>query len=383
MLLIISSFFPNANVGLGPWSARFNGLYCKLIKKPIAVDIIYWYSVSERMLYTKKADNYKQQKMSFFNFLFQILIAVFKHKNKIIFLIAYPCFRMQEVLVSEIFVKVIAILRKLSYAKIITDFVDPPIFMTQVGTRHKLIEKIILYYKKREEKKCLLCSDVIITNADSMADFLREKYNLESKRFISIPMGINVSDFSPAPERFHRKQFTIFYGGTIDEDRGILSLIECIERINKKVRVNLILCGRISKSTKVPQFSWLKVFSHLTYKQYCNIIIKYADIGIIPYPVNDWWGLVSISKLATYLAAGISVLTTNLFETASYLKKYDCGFVASSWQDMDKLVIRLYENRQLCLGLGNNARRAAEKTLDWGILANNLYSKLERHLGLR
>ena len=43
ILLIISSFFPNSNVGRGPWSERFNGLYLKLIKKPMALAGVFIY----------------------------------------------------------------------------------------------------------------------------------------------------------------------------------------------------------------------------------------------------------------------------------------------------------------------------------------------------
>jgi len=331
ILLIISSFFPNSNVGRGPWSERFNGLYLKLIKKPMALAGVYWYSMRGEHFISQKEIIIVSEECFFLSFLFQTLIDVFKYNNKIIFLIAYPCFRSREVVVSELFFRICTVLRRLGYAEIIVDFIDPPIFMAKMQARHKFIEKIIFYFKKREEKDYLLCSDTIITNADAMADFLREEYNLDSNRFTSIPMGINVADFSPDPERFHRKQFTILYGGTISDDRGILRLIECIERINKKVVVNLTLCGKIIKPIKLPKFPWMKVFPNLTYKQYRNIIMKYADIGIIPYPVNKCWRLVSISKLTTYLAAGIPVLSTNLLETAQFIKQWNCGFLASSW----------------------------------------------------
>jgi len=297
------------------------------------------------------------------------------HK-KTVFLIAYPCFKTRNMIKSKLLLYILSILKNLSFAEIIVDFIDPPILMTEMYIKQKYLKKFILLLRKGQEKKYLLHSILIITNSDKMSDFLRDEYNLDSNKFLAISMGINVSDFPPNPERFYRNKFTVIYGSTIAKDRGITSLIKCIEYINKKYPVNLFLCGRIVEHIEFPEVFWLKVFSKLNYKEYCDIVIKHADIGIIPYPDNDWWGRVTISKMATYLAAGIPVISTNLLETAQFIKSWKCGMVASSCEEMEHMILSLYENREECVTMGNNAIKAAEM-LDWSILAKRLHKQIE------
>jgi glycosyltransferase involved in cell wall biosynthesis len=375
-ILIISSFFPGDEAGRGPWGQRYKGLYGGIFRHMESSWQMEWYSVAENRLYIFSPKGTEQHSQSIYIYLLRQLFSSLYFRTKTKFIISYPCFRGRQFLKTVFFISVLKLLQQFHQSKVYLDFVDPPLMMMKIYNENPLLRKILPFLCYFQEKAYMRTSEVIITNADQMALYLRQKYRLVSGKFVSIPMGINVNDFSPDPQRFQRNGFTIFYGGTISEERGVLQLFDSIERVNKIHPVTLLCCGPMRQSLEIPHAPWLKVYTDLSYQEYVNLLISSADVGIIPYPVNEWWNKVSISKLATYTAAGIPTLTTNIQHTAEFLRYWNCGLVAENWEIMDKLIVQLYEDRNLCSTLGINAREAAEKALDWSVLV----SKLEKIL---
>lgn len=371
-IIIIASFFPGDRSGRGPWSQRYKGLYGRIFKRMEPSMQMHWYSVAENRLYICSTKGVEQHSQSIYRYLLHQLFNILYFQTKTKFIISYPCFRGREFLKCAFLIAVLKLLHRFRRVKVYLDFIDPPLMMIDTYVKHALYKKVLSWAYPIQEKAYMWASHVIITNSDQMAEYLKQKYRLDSCRFVSIPMGINVSDFSPDPQRFQRDGFTIFYGGTISEERGILELFDCIDRVNRTHPVTLLCCGPLRQTLAISHDPWLKVYSNLSYREYVYLLISRADVGIIPYPVNDWWDKVSISKLATYASAGIPTLSTNLHHTAEFLRSWSCGLVAENWETMDKLIIQLYEDRNMCSKLGQNAREAAEKALNWSVLVSKL-----------
>jgi glycosyltransferase involved in cell wall biosynthesis len=310
--------------------------------------------------------------------LLKTLHNAFFQEKRISFLIVYPIFRLREFHKSLFIILILKALNKTKHVNIIIDFLEPPLLIISLNKINHFLKKVMLLVSAFQEKAYLKVASRILTGGDQMSCYLSTTYKIDITKFAVIEQGINVSDYGERSNDASHKEFTVFYGGLLSKDRGIEELIECIEKINEIYPVNLLCCGTIHPSLKLPRRSWLKVYTKLDYDEYVNKMLKYADVGILPYPVNDWWGKISVSKLATYAAAGIPIISTALPHTELFLQRWNCGHTAKDWRGIGGLIIKLYSDRDLCKTLGRNARVAAEQALAWPILVEKLENILSQ-----
>jgi glycosyltransferase involved in cell wall biosynthesis len=80
----------------------------------------------------------------------------------------------------------------------------------------------------------------------------------------------------------------------------------------------------------------------------------------------------SMTKMATYMAAGLAVLSTQLTETSNILKQWNCGISVKDWSEMASALRQLCEDKSLRERLGKNARRAAVEEYNWNKQAEML-----------
>jgi glycosyltransferase involved in cell wall biosynthesis len=378
-LVICTEFFPLKGKNNGPWGERFNGLYLSVFNKykSLRKNVI-WYSISERCVYTGRSGEVIRREASLYSFLLKTLHNAFFQEKRISFLIVYPIFRLREFHKSLFIILILKALNKTKHVNIIIDFLEPPLLIISLNKINHFFKKVMLLVSAFQEKAYLKVASRILTGGDQMSCYLSTTYKIDITKFAVIEQGINVSDYGERSANISHEEFTIFYGGLLSKDRGIEELIDCIEKINKLYPVNLLCCGKIHPSLKLPRHSWLKVYTKLDYDEYVNKMLKYADVGILPYPVNDWWGKISVSKLATYAAAGIPIISTALPHTELFLRRWNCGHTAKDWHGIESLIIKLYRDRDLCKILGRNARIAAEQALDWPVLVEKLENILSQ-----
>lgn len=218
------------------------------------------------------------------------------------------------------------------------------------------------------------CTKVIVNSAD-LGDFLKKKHGMNRQDFCEIPMGVDVCDYKADFLPVNGK-FVLFYGGVLSEERGAVDLMKCVEKANQVFPVELICCGKVSPKLKFDKRPWLKVYDHLDYSQYIDHVSSSAHAGIIPYPVNDWWSIVSISKLATYAAAGLPVLSTNLAYTRRFIAENDMGLSFGRWDEVVDMLEMLFRDEGRRKAMSMNSRRAAEERLNWAVLAKKLEAVL-------
>lgn len=371
-VVIVTDFFPNELSGAGPWSERFKGLYYKIFQNysfPPAKAC--WYSVRDKCLHSSDRKDHSPTTISMCRFLVREFANV-RGKKTTVLILTYPLFRGREFLRSLFLIIALKILTWSSKFRFCLDFLEPPLLMPEVASKDTLIKTITYTVLYLQEKAYLKAANQVITGGDEMSNYLKQKYSLYGKAFSAIAQGVTVSDFPLTDRKLKADPFTLFYGGTLTKERGADRLFECVDSLNASYPIKLVCCGKIDGGLELPEKSWLMVYANLSYNEYVNLITTVADVAILPYPVNDWWGKISISKVATYAAAGLPILSTSLPHTANFLEQWECGLVANTWEEMKGLVVRLYEEPDLCNQLGKNARRAAESCLDWGVLVPEL-----------
>jgi glycosyltransferase involved in cell wall biosynthesis len=113
----------------------------------------------------------------------------------------------------------------------------------------------------------------------------------------------------------------------------------------------------------IPDGKWLSVKS-VSFAE-SLVYLKRASICIIPFPKMTQYLFSFPIKFLDYCAAGKPVLTMDLPEIASYVRKYDCGFVFENYEEMKELIGYCYFNRHDLIRFGKNARAMIEKELSW------------------
>jgi glycosyltransferase involved in cell wall biosynthesis len=94
-------------------------------------------------------------------------------------------------------------------------------------------------------------------------------------------------------------------------------------------------------------------------------LLQKIDVGLIPYVDREYWGRMSITKMATYMAAGLPILCLELTETSRIIAEWNCGISVRDWDGMTAAIKKLYADSSLVQYLGENARRAAVEEYNW------------------
>lgn len=377
-IVFLTQFFPGASSGAGPWCERYNGLYGKLFRSGDGNSLqTAWYDLQESTLREMTGDGWVVGRLSLYRFLWRELLGAMRMQETTTMVVAYPIFGTRDVVASSFTAVLLRVMRLTGKVRVLIDFIDPPLMMISLFVKNPLKRMALRFFRRRQEQFLLRSANIIVTNAPEMGSYLRDEHLLTHQEFTHIPMGLDIPAVQPSLAGARSSWFTLCYGGVLSADRGILELYTCLERVNTRFPVTLVCCGRVDPNLELPERPWLKIYSGLGYQEYMEFLMTRADAGIIPYPVNDWWGSASISKLATYAAAGIPILSTDLAHTRRFLAHWKCGLVAISWQEMEDNIIHLYEDRPFCGQLGRRARIAAEQALDWNLLTRSLAAVIQ------
>jgi glycosyltransferase involved in cell wall biosynthesis len=160
-----------------------------------------------------------------------------------------------------------------------------------VRTRHYNtgMGKIIRVFSNwaRYERKFLQKADLVITVADSLKDIYINHVKVSPQKVITLPNTPRISDFNLADvnkdiEGKYRDKFVLFYGGSLDELRGIDFILQGVSRLKKEINNLLFLVAGKENRT----FSL-----HSLVKQY-QVEKEVEYVGWVP-----------LSMLSSYVAA--------------------------------------------------------------------------------
>ena len=101
-------------------------------------------------------------------------------------------------------------------------------------------------------------------------------------------------------------------------------------------------------------------------------LLRNFDVGLIPYLDHKYWDQMSITKMATYMSAGLPILILRLTETSNILARWNCGLSADDWGSFRTSIRDLYNDPALRKRLGENACHAAVEEYNWNKQADRL-----------
>ena len=244
---------------------------------------------------------------------------------------------------------------------------------------HKFTRKNSLIYKVlyKIEQHVNKVSDAIIVSSTSMADILKNEYNLNEKMIEVIPDAVNTDFFKP---RLKNKELVkklnlenkevVVYTGLLNEYQGIDILLKTIKEISRNRRdVHFLIVGYPNEEYYKEKADELRIKDFVTFTgkiAYSKIFeyLSLADVAVSPKLPRA--GEANL-KLYTYMATGLPIVVFDHKVSREILG--DLG-VYAKYNDYKSLALRivdLLDNERLRKGLkvklrGNALEHSWEKS---------------------
>jgi len=222
--------------------------------------------------------------------------------------------------------------------------------------------------------------DVSIQKSDcviALTNFLKNEALKLNKKVVFIPNGANVDFFKPIKSK---NKNTIIFIGILFKTCDVDMVIRAMKYVKNG---KLIVVGdgprrkefedlakRIGVSNKVEFVGWIDRGKIPEY-------INSADIVVMPMKVNLINKSRSPVKLGEYMACGKAIITSDVGIAKDIIINRENGILVSDIKQFGDAINLLLKNKKLRHKLEKNARKTAEKSLDWKIIAGNLMNAYE------
>lgn len=172
----------------------------------------------------------------------------------------------------------------------------------------------------------------------------------------------------PTPGNWHEKKNQICYIGDITRVRGIIEMINSLE----KGEVRLALGGKFSqqglREQAISLNGWKQVIEYgyvdrATAKQ----ILTESKIGfVLLHPIENYQDALPV-KLFEFMAAGIPVIVSNLRLQKELIESIGCGIVVDVFNkhEIQNAIHYLINNEAIAKEMGMKGREAVEKIFNW------------------
>jgi glycosyltransferase involved in cell wall biosynthesis len=179
------------------------------------------------------------------------------------------------------------------------------------------------------------------------------------------------------------KMFTVFYAGSISKNRSLKQVISAIQTIDN---VKLILAGYgdlvpeiIKLSNKNPKK--IQFLGKISYSEVINFSVSANLLFSLYNPDIPLFKYSSSNKLYEAMMCGRPILVNNNTSMDNIVRNEKCGIVVNygNINEIRNSIIRLKNDQQLCIRLGENGRKAYEEKYNWEIMKKrliNIYNEL-------
>ncbi len=198
--------------------------------------------------------------------------------------------------------------------------------------------------------------------------------------------GVDTNLFKPQASRSGSSDFVVTYAGAFQKWQGIENFVNAAMML-KEADVKFRIIG--FRNEDYPLKSHLKQIlsdkaelidslnKHDLINQLCS-----SDILVIPRSKNYASQLAFPTKFAEYIATGKPVIVTAVDETASFVRKYHCGFVCEpSAQSIARTIVDAKKlPPDTLLEMGRHGRRLAETMFDLQVIGTQYYNFLRQNI---
>jgi glycosyltransferase involved in cell wall biosynthesis len=181
--------------------------------------------------------------------------------------------------------------------------------------------------------------------------------------------------------------FTIFYAGYLDQSRH-LHIQAIIEAVGTIEGVRVIFAGEGDlveglKAKEIETHCKIQYIGWIPYAKALEMTYKSDLLFSLREPTPPVQKYICGSKFLEAIMCGKPILVNKGTSTASKVHKENCGLVvdANNIEEIEKAIIKLKENPELCQQLGVNGRKAYEQRYSWEIMKHRLISLYQEVAG--
>jgi len=185
-------------------------------------------------------------------------------------------------------------------------------------------------------------------------------YGIPKEKIEIIPAGVDTNTFKPY--NYFENNFMIGFLGRLTDEKGASLLYDIIKACEKEIpKVKFIIRGSGPYETTLRNLKNV-IFQETLPRNMLPIFINKANFFISTY--YDF----SLSDLEI-LSCGKPLIKVNTAEMNGLFKNYEeIIFCEKSVKDFLNKIKLLYENKDLCKKIGENARKKVEKEFDWKVI---------------
>ena len=228
-------------------------------------------------------------------------------------------------------------------------------------------------------------SDLFITCSKPLKDRLLEK-GINKDVIEIIRNGVDTELFKPKDCPSNDKEFLVTYAGNFQKWQGIENLLAAAKLITDpdiKFRIIGFRNEDVSLKNRFREelTGQVELIDSLNQTELVNQLCS-SDILIIPRNRNIATQMAFPTKFAEYLAVGKAVIMTNVDETSSFVRKFNCGFVCEpSAEAIAQTIMKAKKlaPEALCR-MGKNGRQLVESQFDRKVIAKQYFEFLRNEL---
>src|SRR3990167_2333302 len=236
----------------------------------------------------------------------------------------------------------------------------------------------------------------IIVNSEGTLSTLRSHYKIDDSKVLVVPNGVDIPFFNIPQSKDESREILglpsgkniIGYIGSLETvgiEKGIHTLINAFANLlDKYDDIILLIVGgpndlieeykKEAASVEVPNDKII-FLGHVSYKK-IPMFLRAIDIAVIPLPNNQFGQTTSPIKLFEYMAAGKTILASDLPSLRKYLGEQSAEFFEpSNPYNLVAHLKKLIDNPHLAKLLATNALNDSSK-YTWEARANRILNNI-------
>jgi len=255
--------------------------------------------------------------------------------------------------------------------------------------KNPLLVKLSLWFEKYVYKR----AGYIVGLSPSMKDYI-DNVTSEPDKTISAPNCADIDYFKPVAEEKKNQikaemgwqnKFLIAHIGAIGRVNALDRFLIYAQRLKEYDDIRFVIIGigsekqKIRKLIKQYYLKNVEMLDSLPKKSLARIMPA-IDIGFSSVHRKKHAEANSANKFFDYLASGIPVIVNYGGWQEEALRKANAGFGAPDFNDdlVIESILKLYNNSQLRLELGRNARQLAERQFSRDLLSDRVLQQIQK-----
>jgi len=205
----------------------------------------------------------------------------------------------------------------------------------------------------------------------------RRRFYTYARRIIVVP---NTPKFVEIRKKSRKREFSVFYGGGLIRENGILLMVKTILGLRNGVKLFLAGDGPlrhiIEKLSENNSNARLKYLGFLSRQEVLKNLAD-ADITFVFYePVNVNNIYASSNKLFEAMMVGVPIIINKETVLSTIVDNYACGVIVpyGNVQKLRHEIIKLKNDPSLRKTLGENGKRAFKENFAWNLVESEFIS---------